>query len=179
MNPPSLNHDVKNIDIAPSGVPYPLPDPKNEPKKCLVLSYKSRKGVAYDNREWDKGNFPRGMAAAGTLLSLCGDLASAEACLNDMSMEYETKGLSWTLETISRNASEWLKKNGRADANASRAGLRMAIAERKSKGSNQGGLVKVSEGAISRALRDGTDSKSGTEENDHVEPGGLHTENVD
>lgn len=159
----TLHNKTNSTGLAdsPSGVPYPLPDPKTEPKKCLVLSYKSRKGVAYDSREWDKANFARAMAAAGTLLALCKDLASAESCLNDMSAEYDAKSLSWTLETVARNAPDWLKKNGRTDANASRAGLRMAIAQRQSEKSNQGGLVKVSEGPVSLTLRDRPNPESG------------------
>lgn len=154
------------IPVTPSGVrPYPIPDPKTEPQKCLVLSYKSRKGVPYNNRDWDKGNFGRCMAAAGTLLGLCRDLASAEACLNDLAAEYESKSLTWTLETVARNAPDWLQKNGRTDANASRAGLRLAIAQRKTEGANQTGLVKIAERAVSHAIRDGPLAENGNEKN--------------
>lgn len=160
---PSLSSDVQVLlipSIAPAGVPYPLPDPKTEPKKCLVLSYKCRKGVPYDNRDWDKLNFSRCMKAAGILLGLCGDLAVAQTCLDDLALEYDSKELSWTLETVARNVGDWLKKKGRINADTSRAGLRMAIAKRKATGSGQEGLVKTAEGAIPIALRAGTDSES-------------------
>lgn len=151
--------------ITPAGVkPYQMPDPKTEPRKCLVLSYKSRKGVSYDNRDWDKVNFGRSMVAAGALLGLCQDLGSAENCLNDLGSEYDGKGISWTLETIARNAPEWLNKNGRTDANASRAGLRLAISQRKSESRNQTGLVNVSESTVPATLRDRPDSENGNEE---------------
>ncbi len=150
--------------LRPSGIaaapqPYPIPDPKTEPKKCLVLSYKSRKGVPYDNRDWDKTNFARAMAAASGLLSLCKDFASAEECLNDLSVEYETKELSWTLETVARNAADWLKKTGRNDANASRNGLRMAIAKSRPAGKSESPLAKVSEGQIHSAVGNGEIAK--------------------
>lgn len=167
LNPesPILNPESP-IPVTPGGVnPYPIPDPKTEPQKCLVLSYKSRKGIAYNNRDWDKGNFGRCMAAAGTLLALCRDLSSAETCLNDLAVEYESKSLSWTLETVARNASEWLQKNGRTDANASRAGLRMAIAQRKSEGRDQTNLVKIPERTTSDAIRDGPNTENENKKN--------------
>ncbi len=179
LNPSSLNPESP-IPVTPGGVkPYPIPDPITEPRKCLVLSYKSRKGIPYDNRDWDKANFGRCMAASGTLLALCGDLSSAESCLNDLAVEYENKRLSWTLETVARNAPEWLQQNGRTDANASRAGLRLAIAKRKSEGGGQTGLVKIPERAASHALRDRPDSENGVEENGGGPPGGFDDANLD
>ena len=152
--------DVKTTTTSTPGAagaakPYPLPDPKTEPKKCLVLCYKSRKGVEYNNREWDRSNFGRYLVSAGTVLSLCNDLGSAEQCLNELGSEYDAKGLSWTLETIARNAPEWLKKNGRINADTSSAGLRLAIAQRRTEGKNKEGLGKITQGEISLAVRDG------------------------
>jgi hypothetical protein len=166
-----INGDTRPLAVSPSPLavsplshcgsiavdtakPYPLPNPKANPKGCLVLSYKIAKGFRHDDRDWDKANFSRGMAAAGILLGLCKDLASAEACLKDMGCEYDAKPLSWTLETVARNAGEWLKKNGRTDANASRAGLRMAIAKQSAERHGEGDLVKASEGPIPCAVRD-------------------------
>lgn len=181
LNPesPILNPESP-IPVTPGGVrPYPMPDPKAEPQKCLVLSYKSRKGIPYDNRDWDKGNFGRCMAAAATLLGLCRDLGSAESCLNDLATEYESKSLSWTLETVARNAPDWLQKNGRTDANASRAGLRLAIAQRKSEGGGQTGLVKIPERAASHAIRDRPDFENGDQENGERSAAGLDAPDVD
>ena len=169
----------KNTSLAAkAATEYVLPDPKTNPKGCLVLSYKSRQGVPYDNRDWDQANFGRAMVAAGSLLGLCGSLSLAEECLNDLSTEYETKGLSWTLETISRNASQWLKKRGLTNENSSKSGLRMAIARQRSKTENQGGLVKVSEGSVLDAFRDGKDSPGGDQADGSGERRGLNDENV-
>lgn len=178
-NPPipslsSLSSDVPLPCVTPAGVPYPLPDPKTEPKKCLVLSYKSRKGVEYDNRSWDKANFGRAMAAATNLIGLCGDLASAESCLNDISTEYDAKGLSWTLETVARNAADWLTKNGRTNANTSRAGLRRAIAERKSTSGDHEGLVQITAGAIPNTIRDRAPTQDGDQKDRDDGAGGLN-----
>lgn len=132
--------------IASKSKPYQLPDPKTNPKGCLIISYKTRKGIAWDSRDWDKANWGRSMVAAGTLLGLCGDLKSSEACLGDLAEDYDAKGLSWTLETISRNAADWLKKNGRNDANSSRAGLRLAIAKQRTEASGGGGVAPSTNG---------------------------------
>jgi len=152
LNPDSGLLNPESV-LAASPQPYPLPEPKTNPKACLVLSFKARKGVPYDNRDWDKANFPRAMKSAGVLLGLCGDLAVAQTCLDALGTEYDEKGLTWTLETVARNAAEWLKRNGRIDANASRAGLRLAIANRRAKDGDGKGLEKVSEGQILDGLR--------------------------
>lgn len=155
--PSSLIPDVLNPYIAAAPQTYPLPDPKTNPKACLVLSYKTRKGIAFDDRGWDKINFGRCMKAAEILLGLCKDFSVAESCLNDMGGEYDAKELTWTLETVARNAPEWLKKNGRIDGNSSRAGLRMAIAERQTKEHGADDMGADASGPASASVRDGKD----------------------
>lgn len=166
LNPSSLNPSSLNPGKAAAPLEYPMPDPKANPKACLVLSFKTRKGVPFDDRAWDRLNFARCMVAAGTLLGLCKDLQSAESCLNDMSADYDAKGLSWTLETVARNAPEWLKKNGRIDANSSRAGLRLAIAQRKAKGGSGNGLEKISAREVLNPIRVGANPANGNSPQD-------------
>lgn len=138
---------------------YELPDPKKEPQKCLVLTYKTLKGIQYDNRAWDRMNFGRCMVSASILMGLCRSLVLAEQCLSEMGDSYDSDDITWTLETVARNAHDWLKKKGHLDANASRAGLRMAIAKRQSEGNRQGGMVKASAGPVLGPVRDGKDSQ--------------------
>jgi hypothetical protein len=157
---------------------YELPDPTKEPTKCLVISYKVSQGIEYDNRHWDKANFGRCMAAARTLLALCKDLESSETCLRELGNDYDAKGLTWTLETIARNATEWLRKNGRTDANASRARFRLALAERRTEERRQEGLAKVSNGEIFATLRSGEGRRCDTQEDGIPGPGKLDAPNL-
>lgn len=168
--------DVKMLrpKIKDTALPYPLPSPETSPDKCLVLTYKTTKGFAFDDRDWDKANWGRCAQAAKTLMGLCKDLPTAEACLKGLGEEYDTKGLSWTLETICRNAGEWLKRHGRIDENASRAGLRMALAGRKTERTGQKGLEPVSEGKILSAFRGGEDTQEGNQPNPETRAGGGH-----
>lgn len=158
---------------------YEIPNPKTEPAKCLVLTYKTTKGFAFDDRHWDKANFGRMSSAAKTLLGLCRDFETAEACIKGLGEDYDTKGLSWTLETICRNAGEWLKRNGRINENASRNGLRMAIAGRKSKETNSGDLVKTTEGEILASLRGSADTQERDQADNQNRAGGLYANDMD
>lgn len=133
---------------------YRLPDPKAEPAKCLVVTYKTLLGVPFNDRVWDRKLYGRNMAAATSLLHFCVDLETAEECMKQISSELESAGKNWTLETVVNLAPQWLKKNGRTDANASRAGLRSAIAKRRSENAGGGGLVQISEGSPPQPLRD-------------------------
>lgn len=134
--------------------PYPLPDPVREPAKCLVITFKTLLGVPFDDREWDRNQFSRNMAAASSLLHHCRDLATAERCLKDLGTTLDGAGKTWTFETVVRLAPDWLKKNGRNDASASRHSLRMAIAQRRTEDRGPGGLEKVSAGSLPAAFRD-------------------------
>jgi hypothetical protein len=155
LTPDVLTPDSPSLVMAPSGAkPYTLPDPKTNPTACLVVSYKTRKGVAYDHRGWDNANWGRCASAAKCLLSLCGDLQTAEKCMTDLSEGFDAKGLTWTFETLTKHAPDWLKKNGRTNANTSRAGLRNAIAEQQTKRNSENGLEQVSSGEILSSLRD-------------------------
>lgn len=146
---------------------YELPNPAVDPIKCLVLTFKTTKGFPFDDRAWDKANWGRSAAAAKNLLALCKDFESAESCLKDLGQEYDGKGLSWTFETVCRNAGEWLKKNGRIDEHASRTGLRMAIAKRNATGKSEALLAQTTERAVLASVRDGDDNGSRDKENDN------------
>jgi hypothetical protein len=117
------------------------------------------KGIQFDCRAWDKANFGRCIVSAKALIGICGTLEMAEECLTGMGDYYESKDLSWTLETIARNAHEWLKKKGVLDAHATRNRLRMAITEQRAAHDRKGSLAKVSEGQIRDAVRDVPESQ--------------------
>lgn len=169
------SQDLKTTSMAATAAkPYELPDPKVNPTACLVISYKTRKGVAHDSRVWDEVNWARAAKAAKALIALCGDIATAEACLTDLSEGFNSGGMTWTLETIAKHASDWMQKKGKTNAHASRDRLHVAIAQRKSEGNRQSGLVKVSERAILGPLRDCAPPQDRAEEKGDGKPGGLN-----
>jgi hypothetical protein len=146
---------------------YVLPEPKTNPTACLVISYKTRKGVPHDNREWDAQSWGRCSASAKLMLSLCHDLPTAEKCLSDVADGFDAKGITWTLETIAKHAPDWLRKNGRTDANASRDRLRKSFSEQRAAGKTESGLVKVSAGPLPVAVRDRETPENKNGENNH------------
>lgn len=90
---------------------YKLPNPETNPVDCLVLSYKTLKGIQYDDRDWDKVHWGRCKKAAKLLIELCKDLRSADKCLMEISEKFEAQSLSWTLETVLRHVHEWQTLN--------------------------------------------------------------------
>lgn len=156
--------DVKELDEAirfKKVTDYLLPDPKEKPLDCLILAYKVTKGVAYDNRDWDKIHWARTARSAKQLLAICGGLRQADACMVEIAKGFEDKELSWTLETINKHAHEWIaKKRGgiNVDINARRAGLFKAIADR-SRGLGDSTL-RSDQGALSDSVRDFFDTQA-------------------
>lgn len=90
---------------------YEIPSWKEQPTTCLVLSFKTLKGIAHDDRGWDKIHFGRNTASAKKLLEVCGnDFKLADRCLVAISTELTTKGFPWSFETVLRQAHEWLAR---------------------------------------------------------------------
>ena len=74
----------------------------------LISAYKITTGFAPWDRTWDnsKAGFARAAKAAKQLLNDLG-LDESLVCLNDCAYLYESKGLSWTLETVAKNSMDW------------------------------------------------------------------------
>lgn len=107
---PVVSSSVSSTPSPEAKPDYPLPTPKTDPIACLVISYKTLKGVDHDDRSWDKIHFARNTASAKKLLEVCGDFKTADKCLVDISTEFNEKGFPWSFETILRQAHEWLAK---------------------------------------------------------------------
>lgn len=109
---------------------YRLPDPKVRPDVYVVLSYKTLKGIPFDERNWDKVHFSRGLKSAKILLGICGGLRQADTCMVELSKKFEEANLDWTIETIIKHAHDWITKKRGPNENSYRAGLFKALTER-------------------------------------------------
>lgn len=88
--------------------PYNLPDPRRLPASFLTLLYKTMRGVAYDNREWDKEFWGRCNKRTTYLLEcLGGDVQLAARCMQEVRDQLEADGTKWTIETICQYSFEW------------------------------------------------------------------------
>lgn len=144
---------------------YKIPDPKVEPLKCLVLAYKVTKGVSYDDRTWDSVHWARTARSAKALLEICGNVRNADSCLVDIAKRFEDANLNWTLETVVKQAHEWLsKKRGATNGNTYRARFFKALSERE-RGTEDNPLRKA-DGSISDSFGSLQDSEKGHQEVD-------------
>jgi hypothetical protein len=144
---------------------YRLPNPQNESEwiNCLVLSYKTFKGVDFENRTWDRANWSRSAKAAKLLLEICGSLRAADACMVEFGTRFDKEELNWTLETICRHASDWIrKKRGVNASSGSRARFFKAIAEQRARKEIGSGLRPVTSGEILASLGDPEGSRTST-----------------
>jgi uncharacterized protein YdaU (DUF1376 family) len=87
------------------------------PLQFVVAGFKAQKGYEVEDRAWDAANFKRTSGAARQLLVILGnDQEKAVQCIAELGAAFDKKGLSWTLETIVKNAYDWLHgKNGGRD----------------------------------------------------------------
>lgn len=92
---------------------YRIPEPTVDPISALVILVKVLRGVQYDDRPWDKVHFPRYTKSAKILLDICGSFAQAKRCIEDLVQEYDSKDITWTIETVTRHAHEWKRRNER------------------------------------------------------------------
>lgn len=75
------------------------------PIQQIVEAYKMAKNVSRKDKGWDKQNFSRyAKAAKGLLDCFKGDLSRAGAYVFAQGEEFDSKNISWTLETIARHA---------------------------------------------------------------------------
>lgn len=96
----------------------PAPDKRllgyqaDTPLKKVMCGYKLAKGVAYDDRAWDKANWSRHARSAKDLLdTFNGDWRGAVRCIEAIGHDFDGKELSWVLSTIVKHAWEWRQKN--------------------------------------------------------------------
>lgn len=83
------------------------------PVQRIILAYKRWKNYADDDKDWDKLYFPRYSKSAKHLLDFFGgDLDKAFDCMEALATDYDAKNLTWTLETIVKNAEHWRYRNG-------------------------------------------------------------------
>lgn len=79
------------------------------PGQAIVVLYKTLRGTAIDDRDWDKVHFPRNKKAAEELLTLCGgNQDKAASVLQSVAGYFDRKRLDWTMETVVSRASDFL-----------------------------------------------------------------------
>ena len=78
----------------------------------VVEAYKALKGIAKDNKAWDRDHFNRCSRAAKVILSGCSsNCAVAVQYLTDAASFYDSKKLHWKLETVARAIGDGMKFN--------------------------------------------------------------------
>jgi hypothetical protein len=164
---------------------YLVPEPAKEPIKALVIYYKVFKGFEYDDKLWDREWFPRSMLAAKKLIEICKSFDAAKTCIEQLASSYDEKELGWTLETIARNAHEWMLKRGGKDANKTRKRLHDALIKQRADGAieTKGRIVTAGEmlGSIGNleiilahnGNKDGSPDTSNGEPGERVQQMGL------
>lgn len=150
---------------------YKLPNPETNPTACLVLSYKTLKGIEYDNRVWDKTNWGRCMRSASNILESLKTLKNADRCLLEISKKMEDSNLTWTLETIERHAHEWATKNIKRENEhglSARARFFADLAKSRTEGEGAASGEESAGEAISAMLR--SHAAPATDRNPAVDP---------
>lgn len=90
--------------------PYLKPDPATNPSGALICAYKERKGVGWDNRDWDRKHYGRAKKMAMELITTCGGLNAAWRCLKELGNRFTQKGLDWNMSTIVKHSDDWVAK---------------------------------------------------------------------
>ena len=75
------------------------------PVQRVMCAFKIALGIPFDDRAWDKAQYPRYARAAQKLLdAFKGDDEKAGYWIQDAAMEFKDEGLSWTLDTLASRA---------------------------------------------------------------------------
>lgn len=119
-----VTHRIKNTELRSKNPDYTVA-PVNQSKSVaftdvqkIVLAYKVAKGFEFEDKGWDKLNFKRCSKSAKQLIGYFKDYRTAIICIDELSKDFNQKGLEWTIETIVKHASVWqLKKQGDKNAN--------------------------------------------------------------
>lgn len=75
----------------------------------VVLCYKEITGYSKEDKSWDKLNFARCSKTAKALIEFMGNWKDAADCIQDVYEKLTAKGLTVTIETVIKHASEWKK----------------------------------------------------------------------
>lgn len=102
----------KNTTVANDATPRPLTDTQK-----IVTAFKMLQGFDKDDKAWDKMYFARFSKSASALLEFIGNWKDAIDCCQDVYEKLSSKGLTVTLETISKHAGEWLKDKREKEGN--------------------------------------------------------------
>lgn len=106
LNGIELNKDVSG-SLETASVPPP-PKPLTDLQK-VVICYKVASGYPKDDAAWDKLNFARCSKSAKALLEFLGSWSAAGDCIQDVYEKLHGKGLTVTLETVTKHAADWQK----------------------------------------------------------------------
>lgn len=95
--------------------PKPLTDLQR-----VVTVYKLVSGYPKEDKAWDKLNFARCSKSAKALLEFLGNWKDAGDCIQDVYEKLTSKGLTVTLETVIKHASQWRLENAEKMENSKR-----------------------------------------------------------
>lgn len=100
---------TKNADPHPPPALIPKePKPLTDVQR-IVTAWKMLTGYPKEDSSWDKLNFARCSKSAKSLLEFIGDPGNVIDCMQDIYEKLNGKGLTVTIETIVKHASDWKK----------------------------------------------------------------------
>lgn len=109
-SPPRGDNQRQNIDVnKEKTIKKPLTDIQKVVKAWKIVT------GALEDEKWDKLNFARCSGSAKKLLDYFGDWRIVSDCIEDIHGEFTKKGLTTTLETIVKHATEWKIKKEKKD----------------------------------------------------------------
>ncbi len=103
--------DIKDKGLQPAVVPARPPSVSMSDVQKVVTIFKLCQGVDQDDKGWDKVFFPRYARPAKDLIALLGSWRAAGDCIQDVYERLTQKGLTVTLETVIKHATEWRRDN--------------------------------------------------------------------
>ena len=110
-NQPTYNNGAEPSPALPTKDPNGAYEIRT-PEAALIVVYKLAKGFQKDDRAWDKTYFKRFSKSAKQLLEFFSrDYNKAADCLLDLARGFDEKSLTWTFETVVKNAENWERKN--------------------------------------------------------------------
>ncbi len=104
----SQKTDKDSIGVPPNPASLKTPKELNSIQK-VVTAFKIVSGYQKEDPAWDKINFARCSKSAKSLLDFLGSWEGAVDCVQDVYEKFNAKGLTVTLETVVKHASDWKK----------------------------------------------------------------------
>lgn len=99
--PETVDNSVDNL-----GVEEKAKKPLTDVQK-VVLVYKMASGYPKEDAGWDRVNFARCAKSAKILIEFLGSWENAADCIQEVYEKLSSKGLTLTIETIVKHASDW------------------------------------------------------------------------